>query len=1203
MLLFKPSILFFILKVCCVVLLSTLSTYSNENVVPSFPSIVNKLEENNLPEGTIEERVHEAQKRLFESNVTNQTKEKKTLNPNTVINTFDFLSNRGKDQYLKEQFQQALQKQILDRTRKEYTKILSQWGNVSLDLNLAKDLQLAVYKLLYLVPLYDSSKYVIFNQMGYNYTANQQNFFNFGLGIRAFSNNVLGANFFLDYDLISHHSRASIGIETASNLFRFSSNYYLPLSNWKETGQYDIGGYGFLNKPSSGFDISLKGYFPYEKTLSGEISYHKWFGFTPEYWDNSKVTNIDLLRRNANTINSSISWNPIPLVATKLSYTNLLANVKPELSATVNLNWNLDEPIFHRISRGQALDDTTIAGMHRAFVKRNDYMVMAYKIPPKPIIAKSININPGIQKHGNYYDSTLRTKVHLEIIPLTERKKIIPNVSDKISIRTCNNANIVTFDPIIETNSPGIYHTAYTGNELGIDDIEVQYNGQINSIPIHILPITSGFEFIPNTPKNNNGSYVSPVGTTINLQIIPHDAYGNKVLGIAHELEIKETANSNVLIFPSNITEQGNTGIYETSYRGINPGVGEILIKHFETEQLYLVDILTKIRRIDLTANAVQNSLNQYNFVLNELTILTIVPYNQYGEVIPKIPPNQWTIETNDNRVLDCFPTIVETSQPGVYKAVCKALQLGNDVVSISYDNITNTLPVIIGTNVKGISIFTNTSTDTAGFYQTRIGETIDMTITPYDEQGNALSGIRNELSFQYTGVTGLIDYSNIRDDGQGVYSATYMGKTEGTGTLSIQHNGITLNQINIEVVDVASIELKPITTYNTTRSLHESGYKETVELQVIPLTANGRVIPNLLLRTLTISSDKDRAIEFGALSETTIPGVYSIPYKGKFLGDNRLIASYKNGAITGSTPISIVPPRVFTLTFTPSIQLDPVTNSYDSYITNNVIINFNIVDADAKPIPNLEQYLNFIYSGTNTINMSTITAVDRMGNYTANYNHNGRGSGTLNLESHGHLIHSVQLKAFDIYKIKPDPSVNYPGWDCANCIPLEAHHITTQKAELDTQHFHGSLLSKKGDDKSYDSFDDVEIGYSWLWIQSCMDFWNDCSDQKLIWKTKTGKTISCVTHDARECKEEYTSFNSFLNEFINNPPSCTTYDAFKLSFHGYETSGANGNVDAKFLYGPNFSKSILVGKGFCDNLSYTSGYIHDFEIFYRCYE
>ena len=464
-------------------------------------SIFRKVQENILQEQIKTSETDLGKTTLFEQILSEPPKDNVKFDPQQILNKVEDFKNVDIDQFVKNQLQSALNKQFLEKAKTEYINILNQKGKVNLDFTFTKEFQLATYKLLYMLPIYDSHKYLVFNQLGYNFALNEENFLNIGVAFRSFYTNVLGANLFLDYDLTSGHSRASFGIEAATDLFRLSSNYYMPISSWKPTGLYDRGGYEFLSRPSHGFDFSLEGFLPYERTLSGEISLTRWFGATPIHWNNASIAEVESLKKNASILNASLSWKPIPLIGASIGYTHSLTSTTPQISAKLNLNWNLDEPFVHAFSRGASLQNGTFFGMHREFVKRHDYMVMEYKVEP-PYIAKNIDIKPNVAKRNGYFDSTLRTVVTLEIIPITERRRIIPNIADVLTITPVINKNIVSFTKITETDSPGVYKTTYTGKEIGFDEIEVSYYDKTARIPIRIQDMTRTFDAFPITPKD-----------------------------------------------------------------------------------------------------------------------------------------------------------------------------------------------------------------------------------------------------------------------------------------------------------------------------------------------------------------------------------------------------------------------------------------------------------------------------------------------------------------------------------------------------------------------------------------------------------------------------------------------------------------------------------------------------------------------------
>ena len=701
-------------------------------------------------------------------------------------------------------------------------------------------------------------------------------------------------------------------------------------------------------------------------------------------------------------------------------------------------------------------------------------------------------------------------------------------------------------------------------------------------------------------PKTIQGNYVSPVDTPINIQIIPYDPYGNHVSGIAGELELIEGSPTGLIQFSGKFTEQGITGIYDSTYTGINAGSGVIIAKHINTEQSFNVEILPKIRRIDITPNTLKNSTNLYQLIRDKDTRIKIVPYNQYGEIITSIPTSEWKIDTNDARTLSCTQNITATATPGVYETICTGLKFGVDEIKVSYDDMTTTIPVIIGTNVKGVNVLTQAATDNTNVHRSIINEQINLELTPYDEQGNAISGIENELTFTYSGDKGLLHVTSITENGSsGTYLANYTGLISGNGMLTVNYNLKPINSIDIQVVDVVTIELKPGATLNGSTSRYDSRYKDEIELQVIPLAADGRMITQLPANSFTFTNDRGlSAIDFGPFGETSVPGIYSLTYEGVALGDDTIYVDY-NGIASSQFNIEVVPPRIYnTISIIPStIGRDSVTSSYDARVNRQIDLNLLILDKDRLPIDNLESYLDLAYSKGGSTTFGPITKI-APGTYSTYYQINYKTSGELYVTANGENIGGIDVKAFEVKSFGPSSACCSDYCGCCNTLNWSNSTATN----VDNSHFSIAGRSSADREERHGNDQDSAVCHGWMWVHSCMSFFKDCSPQRVTVKKVNGQTATCETSGSRTCtyETETNTFDKFKTHFILNPPSCRTYDGFRFRIYGYEQSGSNGIVQAHFhINGGDY----LVGKGYCNNRDYTSAEVWTFTIFYRCYE
>ena len=883
----------------------------NKNQESTFSIIKNSTNKNNNEsvKNSQKEPEHRPFENIFDKNeITNP---KINMGANEIINKIEDLKQLNVDIYLRNRLKEYMNQHVVEKSKQEFSRILSQWGNINLDYQVNQAFELLSYKLLYLLPLYENQNYIFFTQLGYNFAANEQNFFSFGLALRSLFSQLIGANIFFDYDLITKHARASIGIEGATNDIALKANYYHPLTNWQTTNKKDALGYEIIARPASGFDIALKGFFPYERTLSGEISFNKWFGYTTKHWNNAHFYESSALKFNKYTLGTSLLWKPIPLFEAVISYPPFAEKSMRQFGAHINLNWEIDESPKHQVSRTAALNKASAAGTKRDFVKRNDYMIMEYSLITQPVIAKKIDLKPSVALLNGYYTSQLNDRVILEIIPYNHNNRTIVDVTKNLKVEIENNKNIVRFTDISQTKTPGVYSTVYTCDQIGDDNITVSYYDVSHKIPIRIRPKSVSLEVIPVIQTNFAGAYESQQYQTIEVRVIPYGPDGKAVSGIESELTIEEDPPNNFIIINGPLLEIGDSGVYKTSYTGDLVGTGGIKATHVLVEDTVNFSILSQIKNIEIRPNVLKNTANEFEIVRDETITLDLIPYDQYNNKVVGLDPLGWQI-TPSNASLTCNTgNIQETpTGSGIYKTTCTGTTIMPISVEVSYGSLKNTINTQVISNVHHIKATAVAALDTRGRYQTLVGNTVNLQIIPYNKLGAPISAIAGELSLAYTGTQGAVTPDSagiIEQGGNGIYTSTYTSAQEDVGSIVVSCKDSTITgSFDVKIIDVASVELKPETYFDSANYL--STLNEVITLQITPLTATGYAIPNVVTTDFLLEFDASQNVNFSNnIVPTSIPGIYEATYEGTVKESGNIIIKYKGGRqAIGSVPISV---------------------------------------------------------------------------------------------------------------------------------------------------------------------------------------------------------------------------------------------------------------------------------------------------------
>lgn len=151
---------------------------------------------------------------------------------------------------LESQARSYLQSQITSTAQSYIEDTLSPYGKVRSNLSIGQGGDLDGSSIDYFVPWYDNQTTVYFSQFSAQ-RKEDRTIGNIGIGVRHnFDEWLLGGNIFYDYDFTRGHRRLGLGTEAWTNYLKFSGNYYHPLSDWKNSEDFDF----YEERPARGWD-------------------------------------------------------------------------------------------------------------------------------------------------------------------------------------------------------------------------------------------------------------------------------------------------------------------------------------------------------------------------------------------------------------------------------------------------------------------------------------------------------------------------------------------------------------------------------------------------------------------------------------------------------------------------------------------------------------------------------------------------------------------------------------------------------------------------------------------------------------------------------------------------------------------------------------------------------------------------------------
>ncbi|SHN72308.1 inverse autotransporter beta domain-containing protein, partial [Desulfovibrio litoralis] len=237
-----------------------------------------------------------------------------------------------------------------------------------------------------LLPWYDSKHTTVYSQLGtrsMNAEDSKDRWIgNFGVGQRWYplaqkegigedaGNLMLGYNTFYDHDFTRSHQRGGLGVEAQYDWIHLASNYYAPLSNWKDSKDFD--GDFVQERPAEGWDLRTKGYVPFYRNVALTGSYTQWKG------DHVGMFGASKLESDPNVWSYGVEYTPVPLVS---GFVNQRSTERGSSDTEVGMRftYNFNMPWEDQISHSKVAEMRTVGGSRHEFVDRENKMVLEYK--------------------------------------------------------------------------------------------------------------------------------------------------------------------------------------------------------------------------------------------------------------------------------------------------------------------------------------------------------------------------------------------------------------------------------------------------------------------------------------------------------------------------------------------------------------------------------------------------------------------------------------------------------------------------------------------------------------------------------------------------------------------------------------------------------------------------------------------------------
>lgn len=239
-------------------------------------------------------------------------------------------------------------------------------------------------------PLYDNPYTTIYTQIGLRsmYGGGEQYgpdrwIGNVGVGQRWFpgatvaddksvdsGNWMFGYNAFYDHDLSRGHQRGGLGVEAQYDWLKVGSNWYLPLSNWKNSRDFD-GAY-VEERPAQGWDFRVKGYLPFYREVAVTGAYTQWYGEHVGMFGPSK------LEKDPKIWSYGVEYTPVPALTAFVNQRQTeRGRADTEFGLRFTYNFGMDAESQFKPSR--VAEMRTVHGARHDFVDRENKIILEYR--------------------------------------------------------------------------------------------------------------------------------------------------------------------------------------------------------------------------------------------------------------------------------------------------------------------------------------------------------------------------------------------------------------------------------------------------------------------------------------------------------------------------------------------------------------------------------------------------------------------------------------------------------------------------------------------------------------------------------------------------------------------------------------------------------------------------------------------------------
>lgn len=269
---------------------------------------------------------------------------------------------------LESQARSYLQGQVTSGAQSLIEGAMSPFGKVRSNLSIGQGGDLDGSSLYYFVPLYDNQQTVLFSQLSAQ-RKDDRTIGNIGFGVRHNLDKwLLGGNIFYDYDFTRGHRRLGLGTEAWTDYLKFSGNYYHPLSDWKDSEDFDF----YEERPARGWDVRAEAWLPAYPQLGGKLVFEQYYG------DEVALFGTDNLEKDPFAVTVGVNYQPVPLLTVGADYKAGTGD-NTDVSINATFNYQFGVPLKDQLNSDNVAAAHTLMGSRHDFVERNNFIVLEYK--------------------------------------------------------------------------------------------------------------------------------------------------------------------------------------------------------------------------------------------------------------------------------------------------------------------------------------------------------------------------------------------------------------------------------------------------------------------------------------------------------------------------------------------------------------------------------------------------------------------------------------------------------------------------------------------------------------------------------------------------------------------------------------------------------------------------------------------------------